>query len=132
MTSTCVALPVALEALSDTFAVPAAFLRGTPEMVARPAPELFQLRPLGRTEWSRAGTGSPTAVTVKENRWPTVAVAAAALMKTGAWRADVDGWVVGGAVVTVVGATELVAPGVTTGKTGRVGVETAATVRSRV
>lgn len=90
-------------------------------MVARPFPALDQLRPRGNAEWTSVGTGSPTAVTVKVNRWPTRAVALAALIKAGVCRPDV-GRVVGGAVLAVVGGTVLtvvVGAGVDTGPLGK-------------
>ena len=68
--------------------------------------------------------GSPTAVTVKENRWPTLAVAEAALLKAGACRPDGAGVVVGGAVlvggavVTVVAGPEMGAGKMGVGATG--------------
>ena len=58
-----------------------------------------QTRPLGSAEWTKVGTGSPAAITVNENRWPTLAVADDTLLKVGACRPAAAGVVVGGAVV---------------------------------
>jgi hypothetical protein len=93
---------------------------------------------LGSTEWTNVGTGSPVALTVKANRWATLAVTVVALVKAGARRPDVTGGVVGavvGGTVSTVGLATGVATGTGTGITGTgtgITTGTAATVRLRV
>jgi hypothetical protein len=72
---------------------------------------------LGSAEWTKVGTGSPAAITVNENRWPTLAVADDTLLKVGACRPAAAGVVVGGAVV-VGGVVVTVVLDVETGKIG--------------
>ena len=72
---------------------------------------------MGSAEWTKVGTGSPAAITVNENRWPTLAVADDTLLKVGACRPAAAGVVVGGAVV-VGGVVVTVVLDVETGKIG--------------